>query len=148
MKLEKIMARIKKGQNGSFRSMVMERPLKTKKAYADEVLTKRTETVVRLGVDYDNIKNVKMKRENGELPEKNAGLQWGEWESFPYIVKHKDKKYLRCATSKGNTPITTYYRNGKKVSFEEIENMLLASEKTSKEKDVFSVDIENIIALQ
>ena len=147
MKFEKVMKKIEKIQKGSFHSMVWERQCKTKKAFSDNIVTKRSYGTVRLGIDYDNMKAVQEKRANGELPEKNAGLTWGEWEVFPYIIKHKESMYLRVATS-GNKTNTEYFLNGKKVSYEDVEIMLLASEKkNSSDNDVFTINCENIISL-
>lgn len=149
MLYSQIKRRLENNQKGTFTAMVWERPMKTKKAYSNEVVTKRSEGVVRLGINYDNIKDVKEKRANGELPAENQGLQWGQWELYPYIITNKEKKYLRVATSKNNKIKTRYFINGKEASYDEIENMLLASEKRSTDElDVFTVDINNIIALQ
>lgn len=143
-----IKRRLENNQKGTFTSMVWERPVKTKKAFADNIITKRSEGVVRLGVEYDNMKDVKEKRMSGELPASNEGLQWGTWAEYPYIIEHKGNKYLRCATSQNNKIKTKYFVNGKETPFEDIENMVLASEKKkTDELDVFSVNIDNIIAL-
>lgn len=149
MLYSQIKRRLENNQKGTFTAMVWERPMKTKKAYSNEVVTKRSEGVVRLGINYDNIKDVKEKRASGELPVENQGLQWGQWELYPYIITNKEKKYLRVATSKNNKIKTRYFINGKEASYDEIENMLLASEKRSTDElDVFTVNIDNIIALQ
>ena len=149
MLYSQVKRRLENNQKGSFTAMVWERPVKTKKAYSNEVITKRSEGVIRLGINYDNIKHVKEKRANGELPKENQGLQWGQWELYPYIITNKGKKYLRVTTSKNNKIKTKYFVNGRETSYDEIENMLLASEKRSTDElDVFTIDIDNIIALQ
>lgn len=149
MDYKKIQKKIKERQKGVFTAMVWERPCKTKKAFNNEIIVKRSEGVVRFGIEYDNMKAVQQKRNEGILPEKNAGLQWGEWLEYPYIITHKGNKYLRCATSQNNKIKTTYYKNGVKVPFEDVENMLLASEKKkTDELDVFTVNTDNIIAIE
>lgn len=148
MKFETLKRKVTGVTKGSFQSMVWERPMKTKKAFSGQTLVKRSTGVVRFGIVYDNMKAVQEKRQSGELPAENAGLQWGEWMMFPYFIKHKGNVYLRCAVSKGNAIQTEYFLNGVKVTKESIQHMLLASEmKSTSELDVFSVNIENIIAV-
>lgn len=148
MKFETLRRRVTGVAKGSFQSMVWERPVKTKKAFSGQTLVKRSTGVVRFGIVYDNMKAVQEKRSSGELPAENAGLQWGEWMMFPYFIKHKGNVYLRCAVSKGNAIQTEYFLNGVKVSKESVLHMMLASEmKSTSELDVFSVNIENIIAV-
>lgn len=137
------------GTKGSFRSIVWERPMKTKKAFADQVIVKRSFGVVRFGIEYDNIRAVQEKRESGELPEVNMGLTWGEWMLYPYFIQHKGNVYLRCATSKGNKIRSEYFLNGKMVDKETIKNMCLASEfKNTDDLDVFTINTKNIIAVR
>lgn len=136
--------RINKGQ---FHSILWERPCKTKKAYNGNVVVKRSSAVVRFGIGYDNINAVKEKRANGELPAQNSGLQWGEWLVYPYFIKHKDNIYLRCSTVPNTKVKSEYFLNGVKVPFEQVENMLLASEKNTKKAEVFTVNIDNILSI-
>lgn len=137
------------GTKGSFRSILWERPMKTRKAFSNCVITKRTSAVVRLGVNYNNIKAVKEKRSGGELPNVNAGLPWGQWKMFPYFIEHKGNIYLRCAISPKNKMRTEYFLNGVKVEKSVIEGMVLAGELKGKENvDVFTVNCENILAIR
>lgn len=134
---------------GSFHSLLWERPMKTKKAYADMRIVKRSSAVVRFGVEYDNMKAVQQKRATGELPAVNAGLQWGEWKMYPYFITHKGNTYLRCATSKQNPTRTEYFLNGVKVDAETIKPMVLASEfSKSESQDVFTLNVDNILAIR
>ena len=134
---------------GSFHSILWERPMKTKKAFAWNTIVKRSAGVVRFGIEYDNMKAVQDKRQTGELPAQNAGLQWGTWALYPYFIQHNGKTYLRCATSKGNTIQTEYFLNGKKVDKSAIENMVLASEfRQTESLDVFTLNTENILAIR
>ena len=162
MNFETLKKVVLSGTKGAFRSIVWEREMKTKKAYADYNIVKRSTAVVRFGVEYDNIKAVQEKRSTGELPAQNAGLQWGEWLLYPYFIKHKGNIYLRCATSKvkrwrhnayficytGRIK-SEYFLNGRKIDKAIIENMCLASEFRQTEKlDVFTINCENIIAIR
>lgn len=135
-------------KKGTFTAMTWERPVKMKKAYATENVVKRSQGVVRLGIEYDNMQAVQDKRNNGELPTENQGLKWGVWEEYPYIISHKDRKYLRCATSQNNKIKTAYFKDGKEISFDSIADMVLASEKKDTgDNDVFTIDIENIVQI-
>jgi len=111
------------------------RPLKTRKAVTDTV-EKRTEAVIRTGVDYDKIKTVQEGREDGSKPEKNAGLPWGEWVEFPWHIQHKGTDYLRLYPASGLEfqAKTTYYLNGEEVAQEIVEPLCLASEFKVNEK--------------
>ena len=133
-------------KKGCFTSAMWEHKCKTKKAYANDNLYKISVAVVRLGITYDNINNVKEKRENGDLPAENAGLPWGQWELFPYLISHKGNTYLRMTLTNDNPVKSRYCLNGKTVTYDEIADMLLASEKPKKGKkpDVITVNIENI----
>ena len=124
------------------------RPCKTRKS-CEDLIEKRTHTSGRLGIKYDNQKVVKEKRENGDLPSINQGLPWGTWEQFPYLIKHKDKRYLRVYRNTANIqPIVQYLRNGKPVSFEDISDQLLKSEKNSKSGDAINVNLDHMEYVQ
>ena len=139
--------KVSKIQKGQFHSLLWERPCKLKKAFGNNVVVKRSSAVVRFGVEYDNINAVKEKRVSGELPAQNAGLQWGEWLLYPYFIKHKNQVYLRCSTVPNTKIRSEYFLNGTKVSFEQVENMLLASEKNTKKAEVFTINIDNILSI-
>lgn len=134
---------------GSFHSILWERPMKTKKSYAGQVIVKRSVGVVRFGINYDNMQSVQSKRQTGVLPSVNDGLVWGEWAIFPYFIRHKGKMYLRCATSKQNETRSEYFLNGVKVDENVIRPMVLASElHRTDELDVFTVNIDNILSVR
>lgn len=101
----------------------------------------------RVGVDYDNIQSVKDGRENGTLPSANAGLPWGEWEIFPFVIHHKGEYYLRCTSS--NTTFKSevrYIQSGVEIDECEAKVVCLASEFTKgKASDVFNIKISSIL---
>lgn len=141
---------VTKKQKGSFSSILWERPLPVRKAYAgNNIVTKRTSAVVRFGVEYDNMGSVQTKRANGELPTANEGLKWGEWSLYPYFIRHKGKNYLRCAEAQ-NSPIhTEYFLNGRKVDKATVEPLCTKAAFTDHSKlDVFTVDCDNILAIR
>lgn len=124
------------------------RPAKTRKA-CTMVIEKHVRMVGRLGLNYDAQKDVIAKRESGELPAVNAGLPWGNWEIWPYLIEHKGQHYLRLynGTSKMVHPMVEWLCEGVVVPKSLIENELLASELTDKEGDCFNCKIENMIQI-
>lgn len=131
----------KKGQFGRAR---WRKALKTRKGVQGKV-EKVTSMSIRAGVDYDAMKVVKEKRESGELPAENAGLPWGQWVAFPYLIAHKDKHYLRLYPNGNGKIETQYFLNGSPATMEEISSYVLASELPKGEKpDCITVSLENI----
>jgi hypothetical protein len=121
------------------------RTMKVRKGQA-EVLKEST-FQTRLGVNYDNIKAVQEKREDGTLPAENAGLPWGEWLIFPHIIAHKGNHYYRCTkVNSGFIPKTCFYQDGKEISKDQAQAACLASEfREDQENEVFTIKIESII---
>jgi hypothetical protein len=101
----------------------------------------------RIGVNYDHIKDVIVKREAGELPEENAGLPYGKWVKFPYLLEHNGVQYLRCTAMDSKMRIAPkYYRDGKEVSVEVVKPDALASEFTDRDGlEVFNVKVDSIV---
>lgn len=134
---------------GTFSSLVWEKQLPVRKSFPNVIVTKRTSTIARVGVIYDNMKVVKGKRESGQLPTENAGLSWGTWETFPYFIQHKGKRYLRISLDKNNKMSSEYFLNGRKVSKDEaIPYCTKAAFPNGNEPDVLSISVENIIAFK
>jgi hypothetical protein len=156
MKIEEIKSIIKtrKGQNIN---AVWGKSLKTRKGVED-VVEKVTSIVVRGGIEYDNMGVVKDGREDGSLPEENAGLPWGEWVEYPFHIAHKDQDYCRFYSASGVDistggefiPKTEYYMNGEVVDKSVIEPLCLASEfrKPSDDKPLcYTIKAENVKAI-
>jgi hypothetical protein len=144
----------RKGQNIN---AVWGKPLKTRKGVED-VVEKVTSIIVRGGIEYDNMGIVQEGRDNGTLPEENAGLPWGEWAEFPYHITHKDTDYCRFYSASGVdistggefVPKTEYYLNGELVDKATIEPLCLASEfrKPSDDKPLcYTIKAENVKAI-
>lgn len=136
-------------KGGQFVKVQMKKELKTKKAFSHHKIVKISEFVARSGVEYDNQKDVQTKRENGELPQQNAGLPWGEWEVYPYSIKHKGARYLRFATAKtAKRAPAIYLLDGVPVEADEVKAMCLASEFAKKgDLDVVSIRESNITGI-
>ena len=117
---------ILKYQKGSFISVELERPAKVLKGVT-QAIVKQTKMVARLGINYDNMQQTQDKRESGEAPAQNAGLPWGEWDVYPYVIKHKGEKYLRMYADKHQVK-TTYLVNGIETPKNELKSILQSSE--------------------
>ncbi len=133
--LENVLA--KKGQFGS---VVINKPLKNRAGVKHDV-RKITKMVIRAGINYDNLTVVKEKRESGKLPPVNAGLPFGSWVAYPYLIHHKGNHYIRLypASSK-----TEYLLDGKPTDIESIKHLVLASEVKPNHSDCITVNINNI----
>lgn len=133
---------------GANLACIIKKSLPVRKAAGDVVVEKVTNTCVRTGVTYDNIKNVQEKRESGELPAENAGLLWGEWKVFNYVKTHKGDKYFRLytGTNKNFVPTTHYYLDGVEVGREVVEPICTkAAFPSSSGRDCFDVKQENLL---
>lgn len=151
MEFYKLHGILNRTPKGAFKSMVWERQLKTKKQYADNIITKRTTAnSIRFGCSYDNLKAVKAKRESGELPPVNAGLLGKHW-LIPNLVLQSDRNghtLLRVNLANNSKMETEYFLNGRKVSKEDIAPMCYASETKSHDgTEVFDVATDSIISI-
>ena len=149
MTKEQFLNKIAKNKKGTFTKVCFERPVKTLKKFGELNITKRTQGSVRFGVEYDNMKSVILKRENGILPKENNGLRYGEWLLYPYLIEYNNQIYVRMTLSDGTKLKSEYYLNNIKVDKESITQYLTSSELTpSKKTDIISVKIENIIDIK
>ncbi len=119
-------------RKGQFAGFLWNRPMKTRKGISS-LVTKEVRCVARVGIDYDKQAKVLEGRANGELPEVNNGLPWGQWKQFPYLIEHTNKTgeenlYLRIYPLSNSKPKVIYRINGQIARKEEIEGLCLASE--------------------
>lgn len=136
-------------KKGQIVTMCTVRPAKVRKGR--DPIEKHSQFQCRVGVNYDNIAAVKEKRESGELPKENAGLPWGQWHVFPYVIEHKGEYYFRCTTlNGGHRWPAKYYRNGVEISAEEAKADCLASEFSEKKSisDVFTIKVSSIVEVK
>lgn len=135
--------------NGAFYRVTWQRKVKTRKAF-DVVIVKTVSAIVKAGIEYDNKASVIAKRENGELPNENAGLPWGAWFDYPRIIEHKGEYYLRLypANDFGKMKIS-YSLDGKPATVETVKPFCLASEFAERENvDCFTLKLENLQSLE
>lgn len=133
------------GRKGQIVTITAIRSMKTRKGVLGEIL-KRSTFQAQVGINYDNKATVKEKRESGELPAENAGLPWGKWETYPYVIEHNGKRYFRFYTVKNDFQRkVSYFLNGAEVAKETIESLCLSSEFREKENlDTFTFPLDGI----
>lgn len=125
------------------------RPVKVRKGMP--AINKTSEFQCRVGVNYDNIATVKEGRADGTLPAENAGLPWGEWEIFPYVIAHKGERYVRCTMLQNSfrrAPVFTL-EDGTVIDKEQVIPMALASEfKEGDDNAVFNIKLSSILEVK
>mgnify|MGYP006305930805 CR=1 FL=1 len=132
---------------GQFLSAKWQSNVPTSAKHKDVTILKVTEAVVRAGINFSNLTSVKTAIENNERGEVQP-LKWGQWIKFPYLIGHKDKKYVRLYPSKNNMPKVKYFLNGIEVKKAILQQYLTPSKwndiNTKKDVECFSVSEENI----
>lgn len=138
---------------GQFRTIVTRRLVKFKKEFKNEPpVYKEVAQQVRCGVNYNNISNVSEARDNGDLPEKNAGFKGKEWVIFPYLLKNDAGdlffRFYKVMSMANKKP--KYFSGNKEISLDEIKGKVYASEirERSNPAMAFEVNIKNIIELR
>lgn len=121
------------------------RPAKVRKGITEKI-EKSVRMVGRMGMEYDNLKVVQAGREDGSRPAENAGLPWGQWAEYPYLIAHKGGFYLRLYTGTSDKvhAKVEWLLNGQPVSRDSIAPMLLASELVSEHGETFTVKVESL----
>lgn len=151
MTFHKLTGILNRTPKGAFKSMVWERQLKTKAAFKNDIVTKRTTAdTIRFGCTYDHLKAVKEGRENGTKPAENCGLIGRHW-LVENLISQSDKTgktLLRVSLAQNSKFETEYFLNGRKVTKEEIAPMCYASEtKAHENTEVFDVATDSIISI-
>jgi len=101
------------------------------------------QTQVRIGIDPEKAKEVRENRASGEQPAKNEGLpsylSWLDKEHEGYILKHDNgqtylRTYRRNDKKKGVVGFTKYFVEGKEVTKEKLQSLLIPSALSYKNK--------------
>lgn len=131
-------------RRGQIATITTRRALKVRKN--QPAIDKISTFQCRVGVDYDNIQSVQDKRRTGELPVMNAGLPWGQWVDFPYVIEHRGEYYFRCTRLRNNFRARTQYvREGQVIDREQAQQAALASEfREQDDNEVFTIKIASI----
>ena len=147
---------LKKGTNYKF---VWVSDVKTlKNAPMDLKVIKMSNGVARFGIDYTHTKTFKIK--NLEEPTNSGGLPFGEWDIFPWLIKHNGEYYVRAYVSSFETKTKRkFFKNDSfvgnvELSKEELQTMVndkVISSTTLKPSllvdGVFVVKLKNIISI-
>lgn len=136
-------------KKGTFATVQYSRPVKVKKN--SPMITKVTRARnVRIGAQYDALKAVQLAKgvnSTQEAHELNTGLKGFEWDVYPTLLHSvkTNKQYIRVETNSNTLFETTYIMNGKVVNKADIEQYMLASEKSKGVMPVvFNIGVENI----
>ena len=97
---------------------------------------------VQMGIDYQKSVNNRLKKNGIEEKFDAEPLRWGHWyeyqnekgetiSTFPRLIEHNDKMYLRLYKAKNTAVRTTYYLDGQKVPYEQIKDYLKTEENES-----------------
>lgn len=136
-------------KKGTFATVQYSRPVKVKKN--SPMITKVTRARnVRIGAQYDALKAVQFAKgvnSTQEAHELNTGLKGFEWDVYPTLLHSvkTNKQYIRVETNSNTLFETTYIMNGKVVNKADIEQYMLASEKSKGTMPVvFNIGVENI----
>lgn len=130
---------------GQFTGFLWVRPMKTRKDVS-ALVTKSVRCVGRVGLAYDKREAVQEARASGELPAQNAGLPWGQWLLFPYLIQHKGKLYLRIYPVPNRRPRVIYRIDGRLASRAEVEPLCLSSEFSEVREDIgcMTLGVDNL----
>ena len=140
-----IMKKVTSKQKGSFGAVIYRKSLKTPKAISD-IVEKITVANCRFGIEYDNLKSTKEGRVDGSKPAENAGLPWGKWKRYPYLIEHNGNEYLRCYLN-SNGINSSYFLNGNRITREQAKAICLKSEfrENNIPVDTITVNMKNVI---
>jgi hypothetical protein len=118
------------------------------KEYKGKVLTKMTKGIFRTGINFANLKAVKVGIEAGERGEVQS-LPWGDWAVFPLVITNKGNEYLRITVSPAHKPTSTFFVDGVEVSKEHFESHLPPSARKPSETPtlVFNIQADNLISV-
>lgn len=138
MKKETILEFFNATRKGTFQKMISESQI-------NELVTKRVESVIRVGID-NKKRAINKNKIIGDLP-------WGEFIYENYLIGHTNKKgeynvYLRYYTT-NHRPKVTYLYQGQEVTKQYlIDNKIISESKLkSNDSDVRNININNIIRL-
>ena len=114
-----------------------------KKKDLGEGITKISDIVIRLGVNYANMA-INKDRTTPIQP-----LRWGHWvEGLEGLVlEHKGQYYLRVANSYSNNTKNIYLKDNNEISYHDVVNLIGEKKVQSANPDVYNVKFENILAL-
>lgn len=115
------------------------------RAGVSATVTKEVRATVRAGISHDARQAVREARESGAAPAENAGLPWGIWSAFPYVISHKGEDYVRLYPVPNSRPRVRYRVNGAVATREQVESLCIASEfRESSACDCYTLNLRNL----
>jgi len=145
MNLDKLIQAILSQAKGAERTIVQERPAKTKKSFAGNLIKR---SVIRCRfVNYEAQKTTKQARENGRKEMPNNWESHVETHCDGLFTDHKGKLKVCVGHSAfGHKGKKEFVLNGKPVELEQVKPFLLASEykKSDSMPDWYTLEAQNI----
>jgi hypothetical protein len=133
--------------SGQFASVTFKSNPKPAAEFKGVVLEKVTKGVFRSGVNFANLGSTKAEFASGERTEVQP-LAWGEWDNFPFVIKHKGERFLRLTTVNGAKSKSQFFVNGTEVARNEFESFLVPSARSSAKAptEVFNIKEANLVS--
>ena len=153
IELNSLVRNVNSRAKGTIFSINSEREAKIKVGFkkAGDVLEKHSRIIIRQGHSYYNQQAVIAKHESGEREKYSPEKLWHKQSSLGRAFReHKTNGsiYLVGQPVKGSKSNTVWLLNGSQVSYEQIEPMLVASEKRKDEElDHLTIKVENIVSI-
>lgn len=140
---------------GHFISVTFKTEKKPAASFKGTKLVKIVTGTFRAGINFENLSSVKEGIANGERGEVQP-LPFGEWEKFPYIIRHTDKnnilnRYVRLYPTNNCSLKVQYLVNDIETTKEKFISYLTPSEREKAENgekpECITVKESNIIKL-
>jgi hypothetical protein len=133
MKITEITRRLANRPKGSIFSLTTRRPVKLKKGFTAHI-EKQSQIQGLFGVEYANTANVKagIQSEEREVPHLPNGVKRCFYQDGLKLYEGFNGNTSLGVNISGNKPKSIFFMDGKQVSEETIENMVLSSELSPK----------------
>jgi len=133
MKIDQLTAKLSNRPKGSFFSITTRRPVKLKKGF-NVLIEKQSEIQGLFGVEYASTANVKAGIQSGEreAPTLPNGIKRCFYENGIKFYEGFNGNISMGVNRSGNKPKSLFFMDGKEVSEEQIESMVLSSELAEK----------------
>lgn len=133
MNITEITRRLANRPKGSIFSLTTRRPVKLKKGFTAHI-EKQSQIQGLFGVEYANTANVKSAIQSGEreAPSLPNGIKRCFYENNLKFYEGFNGNVSMGVNISGNKPKSIFFMDGKEVSEEQIQNMVLANELTPK----------------
>lgn len=149
MKLEKLVEKMNGYKKGTFVTLEWESDISSAKAKKQGIsVTKRCKGLVRLGINYSNIKEVQQMIKDNEADSKPVWFEHTEHTGIIQNKKDSNKKYLQVFTVNGNS-INTVLNSTNNITDKEtlLETGLVNKSSFSNGATIrtFTLNVDNIL---